>query len=289
MISENEVSNLKTIDCLQGKNLKIDCLDIGFVSLVDCLPRLVPENRTLEIAIAKSARISFGRSTSSVTQDNALVRRLIKDRHTSPLEGVKFTFHIKCPKFIAIQFLRHRTFCFNELSQRYTQVKDEFFSPLKNSIRENSKTNKQSSQEFQDQSKLEEAQFLFSDIDRDLEGILQKYKQLLELGVARELARYCLPMGIYTELVFTVDLNNLLKFLDLRMAPDAQYEIQVYARAMYELVKPLIPNVCEIYQEMKNGIFLSAKEIEAIKNNTSLESKIDNENLQKKKNLLGFN
>jgi len=252
---------------------EIKCLDDGYVRLVDYMPRIAPEGRTIEFAIVQSARVSYGLGLKSEKEDRALIRYLMRNRHTSPFETVKFKFHIRAPKFVSIQLERHRTANINELSQRYSEIKESFYHPSVigkdqcpgGGIRLASDTNKQGSDLTISDTQVNELRSTFESIESKLSDIFSEYKKLLELGVSKEVARFCLPISTYTELYYTMDLHNLMHFLSLRMDSHAQPEIQVYAKAMYQLIKPLVPTVMECFDTFTlNAMTLSKDEVEAI-------------------------
>ncbi len=262
----------KTIDVLQGcKTLELKCLDQGFVRLHEVSPRLVSEGRTLELAIVENARISYGsHALRTLKEDTALVNYLVQHSHTSPLEVVRFTFHLKCPLFVAVHFLRHRTASINQVSHRYTPGKrGDMYKPSSDplySIRKQDVKNRQAS--VQDQELSVKALEKIQETEQLLEKVFGCYEELLELGVARESARFCLPQGIYTQLFFTIDLNNFLKMVKLRTAPGAQLETQIYATAMLDLVKPLIPIAWSAFQNYHMDILtLTRSELRAVQAN----------------------
>jgi len=258
------------------------------------MPRLAPTERTAEYAIVQSARISYNLGLKSVDEDNNLVKYLIRNSHTSPLENVKFTFHIKCPKFVTIQFLRHRCSNVNEFSQRYAELpKDEYYSLLNQcddivSIRGNNKTNKQGSDKLRENEDVIKEEI--GNMEKLMSQVFEGYHKLIKLGLAKELSRNYLPMGTYTEMYYTMDLNNLLKFLKLRLDNHAQAEISVYAEAMLKLITPIVPVVIEIFKDQLTGTFLCGKESDAISNKTKLDttSKSEMDEFEKKKKLLNI-
>jgi thymidylate synthase (FAD) len=216
----------------------------GGVLLVDCSPRICPEGRKLDFAAVRAARTSYGSGLKTIEEDTKLVKYLVSHDHTSPLEFITFTFKITCPIFVARQIMRHRTASINEISARYTKMKDVFFIPDK--IRMNITKNKQSS----DGEITEEKREKIIDIYENMYKLIYKnYEELLSLGVCREQARAILPVGLFTEFYITMNMNNLLKFLKLRMASDAQYETQLVAKAMYELTYPLCPNIYDAHNK----------------------------------------
>ena len=229
---------------------QINVLDKGFVRLVDHMGS--------DSAIVQAARTSYGAGTKTVQEDRGLIRYLIRNAHTSPLEMVEFKFHMKMPIFIARQHIRHRTASLNEMSARYSIMKDEFFLPSE--VRGQSTTNKQcSSNELVDSSFTQE-------LENMCHEAYETYERAIASGVSRELARTVLPVNLYTEMYWKMDLHNLLHYLKLRLHPHAQKEIQVYAQAMLDLIRPIVPVAIEAFEDyILNSITLSDIELKLIK------------------------
>lgn len=275
---------------------KLNVHDHGYVTLVDTMPSIDKHTQGLglETAIVESARMSYGKEVQDIVGDKRLIRYLYKNGHTSPFERVKFSFVIQCPKFVAIQLIRHRTANVNEFSQRYTEVDLPFFNPVNvdGSIRLQDKVNKQGSIESKNCEASDEIHKELDKINGILEDVKLGYHKLIDLGVAKEVARYCLPMSTYTRLSYTMDLHNLLKFFSLRLDPHAQKETRDYVQAMYDLIKDLIPITIKAYNDFTKGsIKLSLEEIQAIKNkDSSLKNagKAETIEFQKKLNQLGL-
>jgi len=203
----------------------------GWVGLIDKMGT--------ESSIVNAARVSFGEIKNDIDEkDIVLLDYLIENRHTSPLEHLVFTFSIYCPLFIRGQWHRHRTWSYNEISRRYTEMDIEFFTPSK--LRQQAKINRQASVDgtFDDKK-------LILSIDRHNKKSLALYENLLEQGVCREQARGVLPQNMMVTFWGTVNLNNLLHFLDLRDHEHAQWEIREYAIAIKKLIAPYIPNVAK--------------------------------------------
>lgn len=268
----NKMQN-QEVDVLANKPRKIDVLTLGFVQLVDCMPRLIDCTRTMETAIVEAARVSTGQGLKDVQTDNNLIKYLFKNRHTSPFEQIEFKFVIKCPLFVKNQLIRHRTFCFNEFSQRYSEIKDQdgdsFYHPSSqlNGIRSQDKINKQSSNLIDVDNQLS-IKLKVEEIERSLQNNVNMYKDLISRGVARETARFCLSNSTWTTLYMKGNLHNFLHFLQLRLDAHAQYETRVYAQAIFDLIKPLVPITIDMFENSINTIILSTTEIEAIKNKT---------------------
>ncbi|QKK10116.1 MAG: FAD-dependent thymidylate synthase [Planctomycetota bacterium] len=250
---------------------EIKVLDHGFIALVDAMPRLVPtpegQTPTADGAIVQAARVSYGQGTKKVSEDRGLLRYLLRHRHTTPFEMVEFKFHVAMPIFVARQWIRHRTANVNEYSARYSILPDRFYVPSLDEVRKQSRSNMQGGDErfkIDEASEVETAQE-FLDFLKDVEALYPRYMDLTEKGVSRELARMGLPVSIYTEWYWKCDLHNLLRFLSLRMDPHAQEEIQAYARAMHDLVQPIVPLTMEAWRDYAfESMHLTRLEIEAI-------------------------
>ena len=212
----------------------------GWIGLIDTLGT--------ESTIVNAARVSFGKLKSTMDErDVKLLNYLIENRHTSPLEHLVFTFSVHCPLFIRGQWHRHRTWSYNEISRRYTEIDLECFAP--NQLRRQSQNNRQASFVDEDFKSPE----LLEAIRKHNEASLELYNQLLEGGVCREQARGVLPQNMMVTFWGTVDLSNLLHFLQLRDSEHAQYEIREYAIAMRKLIQPIVPNVVKYFEENMQG------------------------------------
>lgn len=246
---------------------KKNYLDNGFVRLIDSLPKATPDNPG-DWAVVQAARVSYGKGTKSVRDDEKLIRYLMKHRHTSPFEMIVLKFHIKCPIFVARQMFRHRTHSANEYSLRYSEIEESFYLPKKERIKGQSKTNKQcSSIELLDSEKL------IPLIDETNKKCFETYRRLLNKHnefsqpLARELARIVLPLSTYTEFYWQQNMHNFLHFLELRMKENSQEEIRILANLMFDLVKPLFPVVCESWYEfVYNSVTLTKNELLYLKN-----------------------
>jgi len=213
--------------------------------------------------IVQSARVSYGAGTKTVRQDRALIHYLLRNRHTSPFEQVILTFHLKMPIFVARQWLRHRTARLNEISGRYSVMQDEFYVPAEEAVRLQSQANRQGGSS--DGVDRELAADVTGALARGQEEAYAAYGELLEDGVARELARVNLPVSLYTEMYWQIDLNNLFHFLRLRLDWHAQYEIRVYCDAMAEVVRAVAPLAFEAFEEhILRGAHLSRSELELL-------------------------
>jgi len=263
-------ASVKMVDLMDGDTRRqINCLDHGFVALLDVMPRMVPAGHTADQAIVQAARVSYGAGTKKVNEDRGLIRYLLRHRHTTPFEMVEFKFHVAMPIFIARQWIRHRTANVNEYSGRYSVMPDRFYRPTVEQVRKQSKSNRQGGGEtFDPAADVNEkatAEAFVSFLEES-EKLYEKYINLTEKGVSRELARIGLPVSLYTEWYWKIDLHNLLRFLSLRMDAHAQEEIQVFARAMFDLIRPMVPVTVEAFGDYEQGaVHLSKLEIEAMR------------------------
>ena len=262
---------------------KISCLDFGHVTLIDVMPRLVPKSqKTSDYAIVQAARVSYGDGTKTLNEDRGLIRYLLRHKHTTPLEMIEFKFSAKLPVFIARQMIRHRTANVNEYSGRYSIMKDEFYKPDLSNIRQQSKTNKQGGSEIIQEG---DANYFLDKIDEICSFAYQEYQKACDLGVSREQARMLLPLNLYTEWYWKIDLHNLLHFLALRCDGHAQWEIQVFGNAILELIKPIVPLAIEAwedYHENRGAMKLTRLEIEAM-SKSMLDITVENINSENKR------
>lgn len=207
----------------------------GWIGLID--------NLGTEATIVNAARVSFGKLKDSMdSKDVALLAYLIENKHTSPLEHVVFTFSVHCPLFVRGQWHRHRTWSYNEISRRYTEFDIEFYTPP--ALRKQAENNRQASiesDEFNDGA-------LMKEIGEFNKKSFDMYEKLLKAGVCREQARGVLSQNMMVTFWATVDLSNLLHFLELRDSTHAQWEIREYALAIKKLIKPVIPNVAKYFE-----------------------------------------
>lgn len=216
---------------------QIDCLDHGFVRLVDFMGG--------DISVVRAARVSYDaawRAGEDQGSDHRLIHYLWKNHHTSPFEAVTFTFEVKAPIFVFRQWHRHRTWSYNELSARYRELPEEFYVPDPAKIGKQSDSHKQM-REFGAEHDPTTQQTAVNAIRASSERSFATYRELLGYGVPREIARSVLPVNTYSHMFATVDLLNLMKFLTLRCHEHAQYEIRVYAEAMRDLARNVAP-VC---------------------------------------------
>jgi thymidylate synthase (FAD) len=248
-------------------------LDKGWVTLEDSMP--AGPAPAADKKIEKRARVSNKLPSEvqdeirSIQQTDKLLNYLLKNGHTSPFEGAIFEFYVKCPLFVRSEWMRHRTWSYNEMSGRYVEYEHDFYIPDKWRIQ--AKTNKQGSL-FPDENdsvviQTPGTQYVSSmtvvypraawreELTRWLEDEVNRayatYEHMLKWGVAKEMARMVLPANLYTAFYGTVNAHNLMKFLRQRNADNAQWEIHEYAFAVEEIFKEKMPITYEAW--VSNG------------------------------------
>lgn len=214
-------------------------LNRGFVRLVDYLGG--------DSRIVAAARVSYGPGTKTVREDTALIHYLMRNLHTSPFEQVILTFHAKMPIFVARQWVRHRTARLNETSARYSVMPDEFYLPSVEQIHKQSRRNKQG--RTTEDLPRETQERVLEILKRDQASAYASYEDLLRDDIARELARINLPLSMYTQWYWQIDLHNLFHFLKLRLDKHAQFEIRQYAEAMAQMAKAVAPVAYDAFEE----------------------------------------
>lgn len=224
-------------------------LDKGFVRLVE---RMGGDN-----AVLQAARVSYGSGSKGEEQDRKLINFLLKNQHGTPFEHALLKFHVKAPIFVTRQWFRHRLGTFdegggqglletsghsiNEISYRYTEVKEEFYVPDR--LRVPAAQDKQASQ---NQTLPDEAELLEL-FEATNQLAYERYQRLIEAGVARELARTILPVATYTQFYWTCNARSLMNFLKLRANEHAQLEIRAYAEAIAAMFKAVMPWTFEAF------------------------------------------
>ena len=245
----------------------IPVLDHGFVRVIDYMGD--------DAAIVQAARVSYGKGTKKITNDRGLIRYLMRHRHTTPFEMCEIKFHVKLPVFVARQWIRHRTANVNEYSARYSILDREFYIPAPDQLAAQSVANRQGRGEVL---QGDEAARVLALLRDDADQCYAHYEEMLNedadgnprdperQGLARELARMNLPLNIYTQWYWKVDLHNLLHFLSLRADPHAQYEIRVYAEAMLDMTRRWLPIACEAFEDYAvGGAHLSRSGIDIVR------------------------
>lgn len=228
-----------------GKRVKV--LDKGYVELVDLMPHPAT-GVSGDLAIVNAARVSYLGESKGDERDKRLLFFLMRHRHTSPFEMVEFKFRCRAPLLTWWQWVRHRTWNANAQSGRYTPfAEDDFYVP--DVWRLQARSNRQASEGALDEAPGSE---LSDDLIEHYDRSYELYEKALRAGVSRELARVFLPgFSVYYTWVMKVDAHNLMHFLRLRMAEDAQYEIRVYAQAIFEhFFRPALPWTAEAFETM---------------------------------------
>jgi thymidylate synthase (FAD) len=218
-------------------------LDKGFVRLVDYLGG--------DERVVQSARVSYGAGTKTYREDAGLIDYLLRHDHTSPFEQVVLTFHVKLPIFVARQWIRHRTARLNEISGRYSVMGNEFYVPAPEDVALQSEDNKQGRSD--EALGALEADAVRKTLETGQQEAYGAYSALVEQGIARELARINLPLSLYTEWYWQIDLHNLFHFLKLRLDPHAQKEIRLYGEVLFDITKKVAPRCSESFERHSRG------------------------------------
>ncbi len=206
-------------------------LDHGFVRLDEAMAS--------DLSVVNAARVSFARRKEEIDEsDEGLIRFLMRDRHGTPFEHNAFRFHIRAPIFVAREWMRHRVGSFNEFSMRYARATDDFYVPEPDDVR--SQVGKPGAYSFEPVSP-DLAETTREELRRVYETAYATYERLVELGVARELARSVMPVGAYTEFYWTLNARSLMNFVSLRAAETAQREIRRYAEACERFLAERMP------------------------------------------------
>jgi thymidylate synthase (FAD) len=209
----------------------IEVLDHGFVRL--------DESMANDLSVVNAARVSFARRKEEMDDsDRGLIRFLLRESHGTPFEHNAFRFHIRAPIFVAREWFRHRVGSFNEFSMRYARATDDFYVPEADDVR--TQVGKPGSYSF-DPVEPEVAEATRDELRSVYETAFAAYERLVELGVARELARSVMPVGAYTEFYWTVNARSLMNFVSLRAAETAQREIRRYAEACERFLAEEMP------------------------------------------------
>ena len=246
---------IPTAEEILDKEYKV--LDKGFVRLVDYLGG--------DARIVQAARVSYGEGTKSVREDAGLIDYLLRHQHTSPFEQVVLTFHIKMPIFVARQWARHRTARLNEISGRYSIMRDECYLPASEDIAFQSTDNRQG--RMSEPAPLEVRTQIRDTLHAQQETAYREYSALIDTKLARELARINLPLSAYTEMYWQIDLHNLFHFLKLRCDSHAQKEIRDYAFVLLEICRSVAPLATKSFEKHSlTGVHLSGAELEAVRN-----------------------
>ena len=236
-----------------------DVLDHGFVRVIDYMGD--------DAAICQAARVSYGKGTKTVQNDEGLIRYLMRHWHSTPFEMCEIKLHVKLPVFVARQWIRHRTANVNEYSARYSILDREFYIPAPEHLAAQSVINNQGRGEALSG---EEAARVLDYLKGDAARCYDHYAEMIsdegQQGLARELARMNLPANVYTQWYWKVDLHNLFHFLRLRADAHAQYEIRVYAEKICDLVADWVPAAYGAFADYRmGGATLSATALDCLR------------------------
>ncbi len=236
-----------------------EVLDHGLVRVIDYMGD--------DSAIVQAARVSYGAGTKHVQNDEGLIRYLMRHWHSTPFEMCEIKLHVKLPVFVARQWIRHRTANVNEYSARYSILDREFYIPEPSQLAAQSVVNNQGRGEvLTGEESARVLEMLKSDAARSYDHYTEMLSQDGQQGLARELARMNLPMNIYTQWYWKVDLHNLFHFLRLRADAHAQYEIRVYADIIAQITKDWLPLAFAAFEDYRmGGVTLSGKAIAVLK------------------------
>lgn len=200
-----------------------------------------------DLSVVNSARVSFAQESLEMSQKEVgLIRFLMRERHGTPFEHNAFRFHVKCPIFVAREWFRHRIGSFNEFSARYSEMPNEFYVPEPADVR--TQTGKPGAYTFEPVNEKLAAETVEM-IRSSSEKAYEVYAHLVERGVAKELARVVLPVGMFTQFYWTVNARSLMNFLSLRTHDTAQKDIREYANAVLELARPVMPITFDAWED----------------------------------------
>ncbi len=234
-------------------------LDHGFVRVIDYMGD--------DAAICQAARVSYGKGTKSVSNDEGLIRYLMRHWHSTPFEMCEVKLHVKLPVFVARQWIRHRTANVNEYSARYSILDREFYIPRAEDLAAQSVVNNQGrGAALSGEEAARVLHYLKDDASRCYDHYEEMISQDGQQGLARELARMNLPANVYTQWYWKVDLHNLFHFLRLRADAHAQYEIRVYAEAICGMVRDWVPAAYAAFEDYRmGGATLSGKALDCLR------------------------
>ncbi len=235
-----------------------EVLDHGLVRVIDYMGD--------DAAIVQAARVSYGAGTRHVSNDEGLIRYLMRHWHSTPFEMCEVKFHVKLPVFVARQWIRHRTANVNEYSARYSILDREFYIPAPDQLAAQSTVNNQGRGALLEGA---EAQRVLDMLRDDATRAYDHYEEMLsqdgQQGLARELARMNLPANVYTQWYWKIDLHNLFHFLRLRADAHAQYEIRAYAEAMCAITKDWVPLAYAAFEDYRlGGTTVSSRAIDCL-------------------------
>lgn len=218
-------------------------LDHGSIELL----QYMGDTRGAELNIVNAARQSFGKSSQTMDESaNGLVNFLMKKHHGTPFEMIQFLFQVKCPIFVAREWMRHRIGSYNEYSGRYTKMIAEYYIPKPVEIRE--QIGKPGSYKFTPLHPTT-CQNVMQAMETASDSAWETYELLLSFDVAKEVARMVLPLNIYTQFTWSVNLRSLLNFISLRSDDTAMWEIRQYSKTIESLIRPIVPRTMEAFEK----------------------------------------
>ncbi|WP_428391138.1 FAD-dependent thymidylate synthase [Lichenicoccus sp.] len=244
--SQTRRATVPALEAILGDGIAV--LDHGFVRVVDYMGD--------DAAIVQAARVSYGRGTRKVSEDQGLIRYLMRHRHSTPFEMCEIKYHVKLPIFVARQWIRHRMASVNEVSARYSILDREFYIPAPEHLAAQSQSNRQGrGATLTGEAAASVMALLRDDATRSHAHYALMLDEQDGFGLARELARMNLTLNTYTQWYWKADLHNLLNFLALRLDGHAQYEIRAYAETMLDTVRAWVPAACAAFEDYRLGAF----------------------------------
>lgn len=242
MVNEPKVEKFSILD--EDNPRKAFVLDHGSIELL----QYMGDPREAELNIVNAARQSFGQSSTHMGKsENGLINFLMKNHHGTPFEMIQFLFQVKCPIFVTREWMRHRIGSFNEYSGRYTKMMQQHYIPEQAQMRQ--QVGKPGGYTFTPLRNQNKAEKLRRIIDEMAHECWIKYETLLEAGLAKEVARMVLPVNMYTQFTWSVNLRSLLNFIALRSSEHAMYEIRAYSKTIELLIQPIVPRTMECFDE----------------------------------------
>jgi thymidylate synthase (FAD) len=230
--------NLSTMDY---KNTVYDILDHGEVELLDVLGN--------DLSVVNAAKVSFAAQVAEIDEASiGLINYLMKNKHATPFEHVVFKFRIKAPIFVTREWMRHRWSSFNEMSMRYHKPQNiDYYIPSFNDIRK--QIGKPGAYSFEEISDPQVKDAFYSIFRQSMLAADEAYYKLIDMGIAKEIARCVLPVSQYTEFIWTVNARSLINFISLRNEESAQYEIQEYAKIIELMFSKIMPITHEAFEK----------------------------------------
>jgi thymidylate synthase (FAD) len=223
------------------KNTVYDILDHGEIELLDVLGN--------DLSVVNAAKVSFAAQVSEIDEASiGLINYLMKNKHATPFEHVVFKFRVKAPIFVTREWMRHRWSSFNEMSMRYHKPQNiDYYIPSFNDIRK--QIGKPGAYSFEEISNPEVKDAFYSIFRQSMLAADESYYKLIDMGIAKEIARCVLPVSQYTEFIWTVNARSLINFISLRNEESAQYEIQEYAKIIELMFSKIMPITHEAFEK----------------------------------------